>query len=170
MDKVFLKSQRNSPGPGFYGESEPRYSLRDSINLKSVLYGRQSSIDRTELSTAIEDTARTRSTCNTALGIRDNNTSLSKANNPLLGSFRTDVGYSFGGAQDRFLAPTKKVGAPAPNTYTLSNSIGFENGMNNPYKATKNANLVFGKDETCGIDQLLALGTPDFNVPGPGKY
>ena len=98
MEKLFLKSQRNSPGPGFYGETEPRYSLRDSINLKSVLYGRQSSIDRTELSTAIEDTARTRSTCNTALGIRNNNTSLSKANNPLLGSFRTDVGYSFGAA------------------------------------------------------------------------
>ena len=68
------------------------------MNMKSVLAGRQSSIDRTELSTAIEDTARTRTTCATALGTRAHNTSLSKANNPLLGSIRTDLGYSFGAA------------------------------------------------------------------------
>ena len=79
-------------------------------------------------------------------GTRNHNTSLAKANNPLIGSLRTDVGYSFGTAQDRFLAPTKKIVAPAPTSYTLSNSIGFEHGINNPYKATKTCNLVFGKD------------------------
>ena len=51
MEKLFIKSQRASPGPGFYGESSPRNSLRDSVNLKGVLAGRHSSIDRTELST-----------------------------------------------------------------------------------------------------------------------
>ena len=42
--------------------------------------------------------------------------------------------------------------------------------MNNPYKTTKTAQVVFGKDRSSGIDMLLSLGAPDKEVPGPGQY
>ena len=44
------------------------------------------------------------------------------------------------------------VGPPAPNRYRISDSIGFDTGVNSPYKTTKTAQVVFGKDKSSGID------------------
>ena len=136
FEKQF-RDQNNSPGPGRYGEIEPKVmdSVRESINLKSVLASaRRSTQDESDIRSILE-TARSRTSCSTAIRT-SRNIAMAKVGKSLASTIRTDRGYSFGDAQDRFRVPTMKVTSPSPNMYRIDNnfSLGIEKGFNSPFK------------------------------------
>ena len=61
----------------------------------------------------------------------------------LCSTIRTDKGFSFGGAHDRFKIPTMKVPGPAPNRYNINESFSFgKDFINKPFKATDTKQVV----------------------------
>ena len=92
---------------------------------------------------------------------------MSKVGKSLTSTIHNDRGYSFGGAMDRFRAPTQKQQSPPPNKYSISDSIGYDQG---PFKTTKSIKPHFSKDRRVGIDLLFKMNVDRDPSPGPGTY
>ena len=83
--------------------------------------------------------------------------------NLLQSNIKSESMYSFGKANDRFHAPTKKFVSPAPGLYSPLNNL------NQNYNSTfvKAQQTAFGKDKSSIINKHFKLGVRN---PGPGAY
>ena len=187
-----MRTQQSSPGPGNYGVMEPsvRSVLRHTTGRNMNNSMTMNSGDTINQSIAVEDSKlrpnsgekeafndsiissahphNTSRFSNTALTTK-RNTTMAKVGKSLTSTIQNDRGFSFGGAMDRFRAPTQKFQSPPPNTYRISDSIGYENERA-PFKTSKMITPHFVKDSRLGIDLLLKLKVDRDPSPGPGSY
>ena len=99
------------------------------------------------------------------------NSNMSKVGKTLASTIRTDKGFGFSKANDRFLAPTMKRQSPSPDRYFLSDSIGYDDfARTSPFKTSKNGRAVFGRENRS--DQFAQILRPKEKSerPGPGSY
>lgn len=96
---------------------------------------------------------------------------MKKIGKSLASTIRTDRGFAFSKAQDRFRAPTIKKQSPSPNAYRISDSIGYDDASRtSPFKTTRNNRAVFGREDRSNQFDKLILPMERVDGPGPGSY
>ena len=99
------------------------------------------------------------------------NTTMSKIGKSLTSTIRTDCGNAFSKAQDRFCAPTQKRQSPSPQTYNLSDSIGYDDSRrHSPFKTSKMMRTCFGREDRSNQFDRLLKPIELTERPGPGSY
>ena len=97
---------------------------------------------------------------------------MSKVGASLASTIRSDVGKSFGKAQDRFAMPTHTRQSPPPGSYSIPDTIGVDVERQKPrvLNARNMGKTVFGKEDRSRQFTKLLLPGDSHEVPGPGRY
>jgi len=94
---------------------------------------------------------------------------MEKVGKSLTSTIRTELGNSFGRANDRFKAPTLKKNNPSPASYRITDSIGYDDeSRNSPYKSTRMHKAVFGFENREAQFEKLLRPLELIERPSPG--
>jgi len=161
-----LKKASFLPGPGHYSSTfdgvqpslsavsksnSKHRSLADDFNLMESSVGFQSQLEQTKLPMM-------------------HNSTMSKIGKSLSSTIRTDQGFGFAKARDRFHAPTSKKQSPCPQSYHIADSIGYEDNSINLFKMSNAMRVRFGNENRSRQFDKILQPLERSEVPGPGQY